>query len=209
MPIQVLLPIYVGSYLHVGPEWYDFLLAAVGGGFLLGYLLSSLLRLDGKTRARVVIGLMLLAPAPSIAIGFVSAKPAALLASVLLGTMLAVINVQHISILQTTTPPKLRGRIMSLNSTVASGLVPIGMAFGGIAGDLTGKNIPLVYIRLRRLGSPLRDRPDRAPERLCLPLLQEVRSTIVPAESTAAALIDSVAVRIAASSRDDPGGTLK
>ncbi len=145
MPILVLLPIYVERYLHAGPEWYGFLLAAVSGGSLLGFVASGLLRLEGRARGRWVTGLMLLAPTSFLAIGLVANRLAAFLASVLLGIMLAIINVQLLSILQATTPPELRGRILSLLTTVSSGLAPIGMALGGVAGDLTGKNIPLVY----------------------------------------------------------------
>jgi hypothetical protein len=34
---------------------------------------------------------------------------------------------------------------MGLLNTMTGGLVPIGMALGGFAGDLTNKNVPLVY----------------------------------------------------------------
>ncbi len=145
MPMLVLLPIYIERYLHAGPEWYGFLLAAMSLGSLLGFLASGLLRLEGRARGRWVVGLMLLAPTSFLALGLASNRPTALLATFLLGAMLAVINVQLLSILQATTPPELRGRILSLLTTISSGLIPIGMAVGGVAGDLSGKNVPLVY----------------------------------------------------------------
>jgi len=145
MPILVLLPIYVQKNLHSGPRWYGFVLGALGVGSLVGYVVAGMIRLAGRARGLSIQALVLLAPVPMVAIGFVSARPTALLLSFILGAMLAMVNVQFISILQATTPPELRGRVMSLVTLVANGLSPIGMALGGVIGDLTGKNVPLVY----------------------------------------------------------------
>jgi MFS family permease len=145
MPVTVLLPIYIEKYLHAGARWYGFTLAAVGGGSLVGFVLSGLLHLAGRARARTVVVMMLLAPTTFIAIGFSTVRPAAVVIGFLLGVMLAINNVHVISVIQGRTPPELRGRVLGLLSIIVSGLSPIGMAVGGIVGDLTGKNIPLVY----------------------------------------------------------------
>jgi DHA3 family macrolide efflux protein-like MFS transporter len=146
MPILVLLPIYVERTLRSGAEWYGFLLASVSVGSLAGFALSGLIRLSARRRGAMVAALMVLAPLAMIALGLSSTRPAALAVSFLCGAALAMINVQVISILQGATPPDLRGRVMSLLSTVSSGLAPLGMAVGGLAGDLAGKNAPRVYV---------------------------------------------------------------
>ena len=61
-----------------------------------------------------------------------------------LGALLGLINVQLIRQLQTTTPPALRGHVLGLWTPLATALIPLGMALGCVAGDLTGKKIPLV-----------------------------------------------------------------
>jgi hypothetical protein len=45
-----------------------------------------------------------------------------------------------------TTPGEIRGRVFGLIGTFAGGLTPIGMGLAGVIADLTGQNIPLIFI---------------------------------------------------------------
>ena len=56
------------------------------------------------------------------------------------------INVYLITLLQAATVAELRGRVMGLLGTLSGGLIPLGMALGGVVGDLTGKNVPLIIL---------------------------------------------------------------
>jgi len=62
-----------------------------------------------------------------------------------LGVLGAMIQVFVRTLIQGTTPSRIRGRTVALIGTLVSGLAPLGMALGGILADLSGKNVPLIY----------------------------------------------------------------
>lgn len=145
MPVFVLLPFYVELQLEAGAAWYGFLLAAVSAGSILGYVLASAWSVSGRRRSFVLIGaflgtavllgLLALATSRFVALGLVLG----------IGIMSGFINIHVITLFQTQTPPDMRGRVMSLVITLASAITPLGMLLGGILGDLTGTNLPLIY----------------------------------------------------------------
>jgi len=145
MPVLVLLPFYVTDFLHQGARWYGFLLAGISAGSIAGFFLAGVIRLSGRAKASFIIALMVLAPTPVLAIGLVRSAPIAVTVAGLMGAAIGLINVHVMTSLQGNTPAELRGRVMALVGTLAGAVTPIGMAVGGIAGDLTGKNVPLVY----------------------------------------------------------------
>jgi MFS family permease len=146
MPVFVLMPIWVQKYLGAGAEWYGFLLAAISCGSIVGFLLTGLvLHPKGNARARFLTILMVVSPVPILATRFVHTPHAALPLAFVLGIAVGLINVNVLTLLQSTTPAELRGRVLGLMGTLSGALVPLGMALGGIAGDLTHKNVPLVF----------------------------------------------------------------
>jgi DHA3 family macrolide efflux protein-like MFS transporter len=146
MPVLVLLPFYVHLYLKAGPEWYGFLLAGFSAGSIFGFLVAGAWKLSAAARGWSAMAMMLLAPFPVAAIGFIRSPVAALACAMVLGAMLGILNVNVITTIQATTPAEMRGRVLGLNTTFTSALMPLGMAAGGIAGDLTAKNVPLIYL---------------------------------------------------------------
>ncbi|MBV8200452.1 MAG: MFS transporter [Acidobacteria bacterium] len=145
MAVFVLMPFYVRLNLHAGAEWYGFLLAAVSLGSIAGFLVAGLVRVAGAARVRFLVTIIAVAPAPMAIAGFVHQPAVGLVIGFALGVMLGLINVNLLTILQTTTPPELRGRVLGLWTSLVNGVMPIGLVLGGFAGDLTGKNIPLVF----------------------------------------------------------------
>lgn len=145
MPVTVLFPFYVKLYLGKGSEWYGFLVATVSVGSVSGYLLASVLRLKGPARAWTILGGLLVAPILYGTLGYQRSPALALLGCFGFGMALGIVNVNLMTIAQTSTPLELRGRVMGLVTALGGGLIPIGMALGGVLGDLTGKNVPLVY----------------------------------------------------------------
>ena len=63
-----------------------------------------------------------------------------------LGLLTGLININIATILQTTTPSEIRGRVFGLLGTLALGLAPIGMGLAGPVADLTGQKIPLIFV---------------------------------------------------------------
>ncbi|HEY0511729.1 MAG TPA: MFS transporter [Thermoanaerobaculia bacterium] len=145
MPVVVLLPFYVRLYLGKDAAWFGFLMAAISVGTVGGFVLAGALALRGRARAVGILAALILLPAAFGTFGFLRSPAAALAGAVLAGAALGFINVQFATMAQSSTPPELRGRVMGLIGTMAGGLTPIGMALGGFAGDLTHKNVPLVY----------------------------------------------------------------
>lgn len=145
-PVAILVPFYVGDVLKATPDWGGFLIAAFSFGSILGFIVFGALRFTGRARGRFVVTMMLLSPLPLMVIGFVTAKALALLLAGAMGVVVAGINVYIATTLQATTPPEMRGRVMGMLGTLASGLVPLGSLLGGVLTDLTNQNIGLVFL---------------------------------------------------------------
>lgn len=145
MPIVVLFPFFVELYLKKDARWYGFLLAAIGAGSVAGFVLAGASPRKGEERRLWIATAMILAPLFFGILGFVTNAWAALGVAFLGGAALGVINVYLMSMVQMATPDEVRGRVLSVLMTLSGGLMPIGMVLGGVVGDLTGKNVPLIY----------------------------------------------------------------
>ena len=55
-------------------------------------------------------------------------------------------NIAVITLIQIGTPDAMRGRLFGLFQTLVAGLTPISMGLTGVVADLTGQNIPLIYV---------------------------------------------------------------
>lgn len=146
MPVLVLLPFYVTKYLNREAEWYGFLLAGVSVGTVLGFILAGTLRLAGRARMRLIVAAMILYSVFFSSLAFVRIPPVALVVMILGGITVGIINVFLITMIQRATPETMLGRVMGVIQALSGGLMPLGMALGGVIGDLTDKNVPLVVM---------------------------------------------------------------
>lgn len=145
MPFMVLMPFYAELNLRAGAEWYGFLMAGFSAGSVAGYVVAGLLPVQGSRRSVLIPFLLSAAGLLYGSLGFVTVRWLALLITLAAGVLLGVFNVLVMTIFQTTTPREFRGRIMGLVMTISMAASPLGTLAGGIAGDLTGKNIPVIY----------------------------------------------------------------
>ncbi|MCJ7582338.1 MAG: MFS transporter [Candidatus Aminicenantes bacterium] len=145
MPLIVLLPFYVEDFLGVTPDWYGYLLAGFGFGALIGYGFAATLKLSGKRRSRSVILAMILMTILLASLSVANKSILSLAIWVGIGIANGFININIITLLQTSVPSELRGRIFGLLTTITAGLTPLGLGLGGVVADLTGRNIPLIY----------------------------------------------------------------
>jgi len=140
MNFNVLVPPLASDVLHSDAAGYGFLMTASGLGALTA---AVFLVLGGRPRPmRIAIGASLLGIA-SIGLGFISTFAAALVLMVFIGaggiTMAATAN----AAIQLSVPDGLRGRVMSVYTTVFSASVPIGgLAMGALASEV---GIPVTF----------------------------------------------------------------
>ncbi|HEX6204125.1 MAG TPA: MFS transporter [Thermoanaerobaculia bacterium] len=136
MPVFVLLPFYVTERLAAGAAWYGFLLAAMGGGSLVGYLAGGAAKLAGTARAGVILGLFATAGTAVALLGAVRLPVIALVLFALLGAASGAINLFVLTLFQLAAPADMRGRVLGLVVALSAAAAPVGMALGGVAGDL-------------------------------------------------------------------------
>jgi MFS transporter, DHA3 family, macrolide efflux protein len=144
-PIGVLLPFYVEDNLKATPDWFGYMMAALGAGAAIGYLTAGTLKVSGRVRSNLII---LIIFAFSITIGIFAFVTSAFMATVLfliLGFLSGTAGIYTTTVLQITTPTEIRGRVFGLMGTVIGGLMPIAMGLAGVLGDIAGKNIPLIF----------------------------------------------------------------
>jgi len=146
VPVIVLLPFYVEDHLRVTVDWYGFFLASYGAGSMAGYLLAGTLGLKGRARARLMLTLMVLEPAGYALLGLLRQAPPAVALAGLGGVANGIIDVYVTTIVQASTPGEIRGRVFGLLATIAGSTTPIATGLAGVVADLTGHNIPLIYV---------------------------------------------------------------
>lgn len=144
--IIVLFPFYVEDFLGRGPTWFGWLVGFFGGGALLGSVLAGAVRLPGAVRARVVPASAVAYALAAMSLGWIVDAQLALVAVTVAGAMNGFMNVHVVTALQRSTPSELRGRVFGAMETLVLGLTPIAMGLTGIVTDLTGRNVPAVFI---------------------------------------------------------------
>ena len=138
MNFQVLVPPLADNVLEVGASGFGFLMAASGIGSTaaaLGVAFSK------RTRARwIAIGAMALGIG-GIGLAWSPSFPVALLAMLVAGAGGIAMAVTANTTIQTTVPDQLRGRVMSVYTTVFAGSVPAGGLLAGYVASRWGVGV--------------------------------------------------------------------
>jgi MFS family permease len=131
MNFQVLMPPYADDVLHVGASGYGFLMAASGLGSTVAALSIAFSR--KVSPLPIVLGAIALGLG-SIVVALTTSYGVALLAMVVVGAGGIGMAVTANTTIQLSVPDQLRGRVMSLYTTVFAGSVPAGgLLMGWIA----------------------------------------------------------------------------
>ncbi len=146
VPIIVLLPFFVEDFLHATPDWFGYMMAALGIGSMVGYLFAGTLRLRGPVRSALVIAAIVTMSILFGLLGLVTSRVVALVVFTLMGIVNGFVNISIGTIMQATTPSEIRGRVFGLLGTLAGGLTPIAMGLSGVVADLLNQNIPLIIL---------------------------------------------------------------
>lgn len=145
-PILILLPFYVEDFLHLKLDWYGVLLAASGIGSLLGFTFAGMTKFAAKLRGKIMMMFIAVEAGTYGLLGLVNGILPALALICLAGFLGGFVAVNISVTLQMTTPSEIRGRVFGLLTTLVGSITPIGMGLGGVVGDLTHHNIPLIYL---------------------------------------------------------------
>ncbi len=146
VPILILLPFYVEDFLHAEGYWYGIILSFYGLGSLLGFLLAGGLRINGRLRASLTTKFMV-ANAIVLGILIIASSPYhAIIISVISGLFSGFISINVITVVQQTTPSATRGRVFGFISAFSGSITPLGMGLSGVIADMTGQNIPIIYL---------------------------------------------------------------
>jgi MFS family permease len=144
-PVLLLMPFYVTEQLGEGVQWYGFLLAAMGLGTLLGYFFGAMFKVGENHRATVMF-MSVFTVASSLMLLAMSETPLLSMASqVITGIGLGVFNLHALTLLQTTPPEHIRGRVMSFSMSVTSIAIPLGLLFSGMIGEATNNDTQVIY----------------------------------------------------------------
>jgi MFS family permease len=131
MNFQVLIPPLADHVLKVGPSGYGFLMAASGLGSTVLALSIAFKRRVGPTP--IVVGAIALGLG-SVVVALSTSYPISLIAMVIVGGGGIGMAVTANTTIQMAVPDQLRGRVMSVYTTVFAGSVPAGgLLMGAIA----------------------------------------------------------------------------
>jgi predicted MFS family arabinose efflux permease len=142
-PYISMMPVFARDVLHRGAEGYGVLLSSIGIGAVIGALAIALYSARIRARGRLmliggtVFGILLMLFAASRSLGL----SIALLA--LAGCAMIVNNALTNTLLQTSAPDHLRGRIMGFYSFVFVGMAPFGAFLFGVVAEHVGVPVTL------------------------------------------------------------------
>jgi MFS family permease len=133
-PFEVGMPYIAYARLPEGAAAFGVILAAFGGGSLLGLVAGSIVPAPRPAHlGSVVMAPLVLA---GLCVAGIAAAHSTLMAALLTGgagIALGYGNLLGITWIQTRIPPELMGRVMSLLITGSVGLVPVSMFIAGLA----------------------------------------------------------------------------
>jgi MFS family permease len=135
MNFNVVLPVMAARVLNVGSGGYGLLFAAMGAGALVAALAVATLQ---RPRVRVLIGGGIVLGAAELVLASTTVYPVAMAAVFFCGVGAIATAASANSLVQINVPGPLRGRVMSVYTTVFAGSTPIGNGLTGGVGGLWG-----------------------------------------------------------------------
>ncbi|HVC33100.1 MAG TPA: MFS transporter [Chloroflexota bacterium] len=139
---NVVLPILARNVLVVGATGLGWLTGAMGLGSLVASL--GVAYFGGQPRPRVIVGAAAAFSVLEIALAPVSSYAVALALLVVIGASMVVVSAIANTYVQSSVPHRLRGRVMSIYSTVFVGTTPIGNTLAGAIAATSGTFGPLL-----------------------------------------------------------------
>ena len=144
-PIEVGLPLLAFSRLPEGAAAFGLILAAFGGGSLLGMIGATVLPKPSPARfGTVTLGLMGVAGLAFAALAFITTTLGAIVVAAIVGAAIGYTNVSFITWVQLRIPRQLMGRVMSFLMFGSLALVPISIAIAGVLVEINLDGVLLI-----------------------------------------------------------------
>jgi predicted MFS family arabinose efflux permease len=150
MNFNVILPVMAATVLNVGPNGFGYLYASMGAGALVAAVSVAMLE---RPRLRILIGGGMVLGAAEFVLASTTLFPVAMAAVFLCGAGAIATSISANSLIQIAVPGPLRGRVMSVYTTVFAGSTPIGNGLTGGVGGLWGTPAALVMNGAVALGA--------------------------------------------------------
>jgi predicted MFS family arabinose efflux permease len=140
MNFNVVLPVLAAGVLKVGPNGLGLLYSAMGAGAVIAALGVATLQ---RPRVRVLVGGGMVLGVAELVLAGTTSYPIALAAVFFSGMGSIATAASANSLVQITVPGPLRGRVMSVYTTVFAGSTPIGSGLTGSFGGLWGTPVAI------------------------------------------------------------------
>lgn len=128
MNLNVLVPVYTADVLHTNATGFGFLMAATGIGSLVAALTIAVI---GRSSPRVMLAGGAALGLLQLALVAVHAMPVALACMFGIGFGSIAMTATANTSIQLAVPDSLRGRVLSVYTTVFAGSTPVGALFAG------------------------------------------------------------------------------
>ena len=145
-PMAVLLPILLDQHRGLPPDWYGYLMGSMAAGNVAGMVVSGVVRIDGRARTVAMLAALYSMAVCTFLIGVAESPYVLLVAHAIDGVFMGVMMVAFTTLMQATTPDRLRGRVMSVMMTLIMGTMPIAMGLAGVLADAVDQNVPVLFI---------------------------------------------------------------
>lgn len=137
MPYSILMPAFARDVLGVGSRELGFLVGASGAGSIVGALFLARRRSTSGT-GRTVAAAMALFGAAIVGLSLMRSFGTSVALLALVGAAMIVQMATSNTYLQTTAPPELRGRVVSLYTLCFIGMAPFGSLLSGLLASRFG-----------------------------------------------------------------------
>lgn len=145
VPVILLFPYYLEKVLLINKAWYPHFLAVYVCGNVIGFLIASMNKINPQIKNKLIFAFIILDASIYGILGFTYNVYIALFLIISSGLMSGFVQIIITSIMQSTTPSEIRGRVFGFLGTLGASLSPVAMGLAGVIADITNKNIPLIY----------------------------------------------------------------
>jgi MFS family permease len=143
-PYLTLLPVFVQQVFKSGPEDYGILLSAVGVGALTGALLVANISSRLQRRTRFMNWGMVILVCGLLGFSLSTNLILSMIALAFAGGSLVSVNTTLNTIVQSSVPDNLRGRILSIWTLCSVGFMPLGNLQSGIVAQTWGAPVSII-----------------------------------------------------------------